>query len=40
MPGFELFDDDEKNSVNEVMETGIIMRYGFGAARKGRWKTR
>jgi 8-amino-3,8-dideoxy-alpha-D-manno-octulosonate transaminase len=40
MPGFELFDDAEKNSVNEVLETGIFMRYGFAAARKDRWKTR
>ncbi|MDR1916088.1 MAG: DegT/DnrJ/EryC1/StrS family aminotransferase [Synergistaceae bacterium] len=40
MPGWELFDEDEKRSVGEVMETGVMMRYGFEGARKGRWKAR
>ncbi|MDR1515905.1 MAG: DegT/DnrJ/EryC1/StrS family aminotransferase [Synergistaceae bacterium] len=40
MPGYELFDDEEKRHVNEVMETGVITPYGFTAARKGRWKVR
>jgi 8-amino-3,8-dideoxy-alpha-D-manno-octulosonate transaminase len=40
MPGWELFDDCEKRQVNEVMETGVLMRYGFDAARQGRWKAR
>jgi len=40
MPGWELFDDEEKRQVNEVMETGVLMRYGFDGARKGRWKAR
>jgi 8-amino-3,8-dideoxy-alpha-D-manno-octulosonate transaminase len=38
MPGFELFGEEEKKEVNDVMETGIIMRYGFDGARKGNWK--
>jgi 8-amino-3,8-dideoxy-alpha-D-manno-octulosonate transaminase len=38
MPGFELFGAEEKKEVNDVMETGIIMRYGFDGARKGNWK--
>ncbi|MDR2175715.1 MAG: DegT/DnrJ/EryC1/StrS family aminotransferase [Synergistaceae bacterium] len=40
MPGFELFDEAERKEVAEVMETGVLMRYGFGAARAGRWKER
>ncbi|RXK83545.1 DegT/DnrJ/EryC1/StrS family aminotransferase [Filimonas effusa] len=38
MPGFELFGEEEKKEVNDVMSTGIIMRYGFDGARKGNWK--
>ena len=30
MPGYEIFDDAEKKEVLDVMETGILMRYGFG----------
>lgn len=38
MPGFELFGEEERKHVNDVLETGILMRYGFDAARKGIWK--
>ncbi len=38
MPGFERFDDAERKEVQEVLETGVLFRYGFDAARKGRWK--
>src|SRR5690606_11314646 len=40
MPGFEIFDQDEKDQINEVMSTGILMRYGFDGARNGVWKTK
>lgn len=40
MPGYELFGDEERKEVNEVLETGILMRYGFDGARKGRWKSK
>ncbi len=40
MPGFELFGEEERKEVNEVLSTGILMRYGFDAARKGIWKSR
>jgi 8-amino-3,8-dideoxy-alpha-D-manno-octulosonate transaminase len=40
MPGYEMFGDEERKEVNEVLETGILMRYGFDGARKGRWKAR
>lgn len=38
MPGFELFGADERKELNDVLETGILMRYGFDAPRKGHWK--
>jgi 8-amino-3,8-dideoxy-alpha-D-manno-octulosonate transaminase len=40
MPGYEFFGDEERKEVNEVLETGILMRYGFDGARKGMWKSR
>jgi 8-amino-3,8-dideoxy-alpha-D-manno-octulosonate transaminase len=39
MPGFEFFGEEEKKQVNEVLNTGILMRYGFDAARQGIWKS-
>ncbi|BFG71395.1 DegT/DnrJ/EryC1/StrS family aminotransferase [Sediminibacterium sp. KACHI17] len=38
MPGFELFGTEERKEVNDVLETGILMRYGFDGPRKGIWK--
>ena len=38
MPGFELFGPKEKAEVHDVMDSGVLMRYGFDAARKGNWK--
>ncbi|HWB27909.1 MAG TPA: DegT/DnrJ/EryC1/StrS family aminotransferase [Chitinophagaceae bacterium] len=38
MPGFEFFGDEERKEVNDVLETGIMMRYGFDGPRKGVWK--
>lgn len=40
MPGFELFGDEERKEVQDVLETGILMRYGFDGPRKGIWKSR
>ncbi len=40
MPGFELWSDKERKEVNEVLETGILMRYGFDGPRKGSWKSK
>ncbi|MDL2275795.1 DegT/DnrJ/EryC1/StrS family aminotransferase [Desulfosarcina sp. OttesenSCG-928-G10] len=40
MPGFEIFGEEERREVNEVLETGVLFRYGFDAARKDRWKAR
>jgi 8-amino-3,8-dideoxy-alpha-D-manno-octulosonate transaminase len=38
MPGYELFGAEERKQVTEVLETGIMMRYGFDGPRKGIWK--
>lgn len=40
MPGFEFWGDEERKEVNEVLETGILMRYGFDGPRKGIWKAK
>ncbi len=40
MPGFELWSDKERKEVNDVLETGILMRYGFDGPRKDIWKAK
>ncbi len=40
MPGFEFFGEEEKKEIDDVMSTGILMRYGFDAQRKGNWKAK
>ncbi len=40
MPGFEFWSDAERKEVNDVLETGILMRYGFDGPRKGIWKAK
>ncbi|PLA74701.1 L-glutamine--2-deoxy-scyllo-inosose aminotransferase KanB [Hydrogenovibrio sp. SC-1] len=40
MPGFEIFDDAEKNQVNEVMNQGFTFRYNFDGMRNDVWKAR
>jgi 8-amino-3,8-dideoxy-alpha-D-manno-octulosonate transaminase len=40
MPGFEVFGDEERKEVMDVLETGVLFRYGFDQARKGRWKAK
>src|SRR5579871_2399662 len=40
MPGFEFFGEEERKEVNDVLQTGILMRYGFDAPRKGIWKSK
>jgi len=38
MPGFEIFGDEEKKEVNDVLDTGVLFRYGFEGTRKGNFK--
>ncbi|MBC3846638.1 DegT/DnrJ/EryC1/StrS family aminotransferase [Winogradskyella echinorum] len=40
MPGFELFSDLERKEVNDVLENGVLMRYGFDGMRNGHWKAK
>ncbi|MBI5858164.1 MAG: DegT/DnrJ/EryC1/StrS family aminotransferase [Sphingobacteriales bacterium] len=40
MPGYELWSDKERKEVNDVLNTGILMRYGFDGPRKGIWKSK
>ncbi|WP_281543049.1 DegT/DnrJ/EryC1/StrS family aminotransferase [Maribacter aestuarii] len=40
MPGFELFGEKEKLQVQDVLDSGVLMRYGFDGMRKGHWKAK
>ncbi|CAM3474754.1 DegT/DnrJ/EryC1/StrS family aminotransferase [Aequorivita lipolytica] len=40
MPGFEIFGAEERKQVNDVLETGILMRYGFDGMRHNHWKAK
>jgi 8-amino-3,8-dideoxy-alpha-D-manno-octulosonate transaminase len=40
MPGFEWFGDEERKEVQDVLETGVLFRYGFDQARNNHWKAK
>ncbi|MBC8757210.1 DegT/DnrJ/EryC1/StrS family aminotransferase [Kordia sp. YSTF-M3] len=40
MPGFELFSDAERKEVHDVLDNGVLMRYGFDGMRNGHWKAK
>lgn len=40
MPGFEIFGAEERKQVNDVLETGVLMRYGFDGVRNNHWKAK
>ena len=40
MPGFEKFGDLERKEVNDVLETGVLMRYGFDGMRDNIYKAK
>ncbi|MEN8788757.1 MAG: DegT/DnrJ/EryC1/StrS family aminotransferase, partial [Flavobacteriaceae bacterium] len=40
MPGFELFGELERSETHDVLESGVLMRYGFDGMRNGHWKAR
>lgn len=40
MPGFELFGELERKEVTDVLDNGVLMRYGFDGMRKGHWKAK
>ena len=40
MPGFELFGEEEKKHVQDVLDSGTLMRYNFDSQRNNQWKAR
>lgn len=40
MPGFEWFGEEERKEVMDVLDTGVLFRYGFEAMRNGHWKAK
>ena len=40
MPGFEIFGEEEKKEILEVLDTGVLFRYEFPNERKGVYKVR
>lgn len=38
MPGFEVFGEEERQEILEVLDTGVLFRYEFAAQRKGVYK--
>ena len=40
MPGTELFGEEERKEVMDVLETGVLFRYNHDAQRKGHWKAK
>ncbi len=40
MPGFEIFGEEEKKEIMDVLETGVLFRYEFPEQRKGVYKVK
>ena len=40
MPGFEVFGAEERAQVQDVLNSGVLMRYGFDKMRNGHWKAK
>ncbi|MGZ3898698.1 MAG: DegT/DnrJ/EryC1/StrS family aminotransferase [Bacteroidia bacterium] len=40
MPGTELFGAEERKEINDVMQTGVLFRYGHDAIRNNHWKAK
>lgn len=40
MPGFEIFGEEEKKEIMDVLDTGVLFRYEFGDQRKGIYKVK
>jgi 8-amino-3,8-dideoxy-alpha-D-manno-octulosonate transaminase len=40
MPGFELWSDAERKHLNDVVQSGVLMRYGFDNNRNGHFKAK
>lgn len=40
MPGTEFFGAEERKEINDVLETGVLFRYGHDAQRNNHWKAK
>jgi 8-amino-3,8-dideoxy-alpha-D-manno-octulosonate transaminase len=40
MPGFEIFGEEEKKEIMDVLDTGVLFRYEFGEQRRGIYKVK
>ncbi len=40
MPGFEIFGEEEKQQIDQVLDTGVLFRYEFDKERRGIYKVR
>jgi 8-amino-3,8-dideoxy-alpha-D-manno-octulosonate transaminase len=40
MPGFEIFGEEEKKEIMDVLDTGVLFRYEFNEQRNGVYKVR
>ncbi len=40
MPGFEIFGEEEKKEIADVLDTGVLFRYEFGDQRNGIYKVK
>jgi len=40
MPGFEVFGEEEKRQIQDVLDTGVLFRYEFAEQRRGVYKVR
>ncbi|HSL41386.1 MAG TPA: DegT/DnrJ/EryC1/StrS family aminotransferase, partial [Desulforhopalus sp.] len=40
MPGYELFGDEERKEIGDVLATGVLFRYEFAEQRQGIWKVK
>ena len=40
MPGFEVFGNEEKKEISEVLDTGVLFRYEFVEQRQGIYKVK
>ncbi len=40
MPGFEIFGQEEKDQIMDVLDTGVLFRYEFAEQRKGVYKVK
>ncbi len=40
MPGFEIFGEEEKREIQDVLDSGVLFRYEFAEQRKGVYKVK